>query len=267
MSTPFFRFQRFTVWHDRSSMRVGTDGVLLGALCPINTDKGDASPLSILDIGTGSGLVALMLAQRTESVPARIDAIDIDPASVEQASENFAASPWSDRLKAICCAVQDYHPDTRYDIIVSNPPFFENALKAPDAVRSAARHTDTLPFAELFAAAQRLLADNGQFTLILPASATDQLPTSATDQLPNSPTLQLTERTDIFSKPGKPLRRVLLTYTLPPTPFRHPVPSFSGSAASYILLPTTFFIEGTAPDGTPLPRSEQYQLATRDFYL
>lgn len=161
-----FRFKKFSVNDSRCAMKVGTDGVLLGAW--VDTIS-DIHPIRVLDVGTGSGLVALMLAQRTEN--ALITAIDIDKDAIEQATENFNDSPWKDRLRAECISMQVYSEtcNDRYDIIVSNPPYFDNSLKTPDPLRTMARHTDSLSFEELVLSTAKLLKDNGVFCLILPA--------------------------------------------------------------------------------------------------
>ena len=146
MGAPYFRFKQFTVWHDRCAMKVGTDGVLLGAWAG-QERLGETQvnhPRNILDIGTGSGLIALMLAQRFPQ--ARITGIDCDKDAAMQAMENFTGSPWADRLRAVRTGLQDFCRDTataaeRFDLIVSNPPFYDNTLTNPDSRRSAARHT------------------------------------------------------------------------------------------------------------------------------
>ena len=144
-----FRFKRFTVHQDRCAMKVGTDGVLLGAWTPLRpTDR------RLLDIGTGTGLIALMLAQRAPE--AEVTGIDID--DVSQARENAAASPWGGRLHFVQTPVQTFAPAGRFDRIVSNPPFFDATLPSPDAGRTTARHTVTLTFSELCDAVLRLLA-------------------------------------------------------------------------------------------------------------
>ena len=136
MPNPFFRFKQFTVYHDRCAMKVGTDGVLLGAWTNLSQSR------RILDIGTGTGLIALMMAQRVPEVP--ITAIDIDAEAVNQANENFSASPWNNRLEAVLQDVCTYTEKNSFDTIVSNPPYFINSLKCPDNQRTTARHTDTL---------------------------------------------------------------------------------------------------------------------------
>ena len=163
MSNPFFKFKQFTVYHDRSTMKVGTDGVLLGAWTPFTGKE-----KHVLDIGTGCGLVALMLAQRIHN--AQITGIDIDVASVGQANENFQASPWPERLKAELVPVQELscQTDLRYDLIVSNPPFFVSSLPNPRQERMQARHTCTLSHEDLLHAVVALLEPQGTFALVLP---------------------------------------------------------------------------------------------------
>ena len=155
-----FRFKQFAVRQDRCPMKVGTDGVLLGAWAEVR--PGDRR---MLDVGTGTGLIALMLAQRSA---ARITAVDVDAECATQAAENFAASPWADRLDAVAVAVQRYDPVERFDLIVSNPPYYVDSLLSPDEGRNTARHAAGLPFGELAAAVVRLLAPGGRFALVLP---------------------------------------------------------------------------------------------------
>ena len=133
-------------------MKVGTDGVLLGAWCPVSSQ---ASSFKVLDVGTGSGLIALMLAQRLPE--AKITAIDIDAGAVEQAAYNFGMSPWADRLNCQQISLQDLEGEGVYDLIVSNPPYFQDSLKNPDSQRAIARHTDTLSYDELLKHSARLL--------------------------------------------------------------------------------------------------------------
>lgn len=161
MSNPYFRFKQFAIFHDRCAMKVGTDGTLLGAW----TDT--AGVQRILDIGTGTGLIALMLAQRSQ---AQIDAVEIDENACLQARENVARSPWSDRIQVYHCPIQDYATTCleRYDLIVSNPPFFENAYKAPQKERAIARHSDRLEKIDLLQAATQLLSETGRLAVIYP---------------------------------------------------------------------------------------------------
>lgn len=149
------------VHHDRSSLKVGTDAVLLGAWA----DVADAK--HILDIGTGSGVVALMLAQRSA---AQIDAIDIDEESTKQAQENFDTSPWAGRLNAQNISLLDFTATAtaKYDLVVSNPPYFTDSYKPTDPQRFTARHNDQLPINELAENTAKLLSPNGKFCVILP---------------------------------------------------------------------------------------------------
>lgn len=163
MSNPYFEFKQFTVWHDRCAMKVGTDGVLLGAWV-----KAD-NPKRILDIGTGSGLIALMVAQRFES--AQVEAIDIVEEAVTQANENFARSPFANRLCAYHIALQEWETKEKYDLIVSNPPYYKNSLVCPNETRSYARHNDMLAFVDLFEHSDRLLAEEGVLAFVIPIEA------------------------------------------------------------------------------------------------
>lgn len=142
-------------------MKVGTDGVLLGAWTDTTVTQ------QILDIGTGTGLIALMLAQRS---PAQIDAVEIDEDACTQARENVERSPWSERIQVYHCSVQDYATtcQKRYDLLVSNPPFFENAYKASKKARSMARHSDRLSQFDILQIAEKLLREDGRLALIYP---------------------------------------------------------------------------------------------------
>ena len=161
MSTPFFRFKQFTIHQDRCAMKVGTDGVLLGAWAEI------AQAGTLLDIGTGSGLIAIMAAQRNAN--AHIHAIEINPEACGQAKENIAASPWADRITLFQGAVQTFYPGLQYDRIICNPPFFIHSTPNPEPGRSMARHGESLSYPDLLTAAERLLAPEGKLQLILPA--------------------------------------------------------------------------------------------------
>jgi len=160
MANPFFQFKQFCVNHNRCAMKVGTDGVLIGAWSEIRNAK------SILDVGAGSGLVSLMLAQRSDD---HITGIELDDSAANQAIENVSASPWSHRISIICGDFLHYHTDLRFDLIVSNPPFFEQSLLPPDAKRTSARHTETLSYETLLQKSVELLALSGRISLIVPA--------------------------------------------------------------------------------------------------
>ena len=144
-------------------MKVGTDGVLLGAWT-----MPSSYPHQILDVGTGTGLVAIMLAQRfTRS---QIHAIDIDQASAEEAQFNAQSSPWSERLNITHCALQDYNPSNKYDLIVSNPPYFRNTTQSQDQARATARNNDSLSLEYLVEKSYELLNENGELAFIIPSN-------------------------------------------------------------------------------------------------
>ena len=161
-----FHFKKFTVSHSKSSMKVGTDGVLLGAW----TEIGEGAS-RILDIGTGTGLIALMTAQRHLS--AEIIGIDIEPTAVSEAALNFQNSPWSNRLKAVNSSVQEFNAKSKFDMIISNPPFIEFNFHSIDGNRSVARQQEKLTFEELIKHSSRLLNDAGAFSIIIPAFEKD----------------------------------------------------------------------------------------------
>lgn len=192
MSSPFFKFKQFTIWHDKCAMKVGTDGVLLGAWAPLGS--------RILDVGTGSGLIARMLMQRCPE--AEVEGIDIDEAAVAQAKENG--------VRAFQARLQDWKSDIGncYDLIVSNPPYFQNSLKNPDRGRELARHTDSLGYEELIAHSARLLKEEGQLALILPAEAEEEIRNLAARY-----SLFPTHITRVYSKETKPARRVILAFS------------------------------------------------------
>ena len=184
-------------------MKVGTDGVLLGAWCPISNFKFQISNFRILDVGTGSGLIARMMMQRCPE--AEVEGIDIDEFAVEQARENG--------VRAYCSSLQDWQNDQsqitnhKYDLIVSNPPYFQNSLKNPDKGRQTARHTDTLSYEDLIHHSARLLKEDGQLTLILPAESEEDIREIAARY-----SLYCSRLTRVYSKEIKPARRVLLLF-------------------------------------------------------
>lgn len=200
-----FRFKQFFIEDSKCAMKVGTDGVLLGAWCPVTGYGLRVTGYRILDVGTGSGLIARMLMQRCPE--AEVEGIDIDAAAVEQAKENG--------VRAYCSSLQDWQNVNRqssnrksYDLIVSNPPFFRNSLKNPDKGRQAARHTDTLSYEELIAHSARLLTADGCLALILPAEAEAEI-----RQLAGAAGLYLTHVTRVYSKETKPVRRVMMAFS------------------------------------------------------
>lgn len=158
-----FSFKQFSIQQDKTAMKVGTDGVLLGAWTLTNHN-----PNSILDIGAGTGLIALMLAQRTSSQ--QIDALEIDEDAYEQATDNFENSPWRDRLFCYHAGLDEFieEPEDEYDLIVCNPPFYSEDYKTDNEQRDLARFSDAMPFEELIEAADLLLSENGIFSVIIP---------------------------------------------------------------------------------------------------
>jgi tRNA1Val (adenine37-N6)-methyltransferase len=161
MSNQHFAFKQFTILQDKCAMKVGTDAVLLGAWVKPNGAK------RILDIGTGTGVIALMLAQRSSAL---IDGLDIDDLACSQAQENVEGSPWKERVRILHHSLQEYSEETstRYDLIVSNPPYFLDSSKASGLERTTARHADLLPYAELIDSSVRILDKKGKICVILP---------------------------------------------------------------------------------------------------
>jgi tRNA1Val (adenine37-N6)-methyltransferase len=228
-------------------MKVGTDGVLLGAWCPLGVDEATRQgKYKILDIGTGSGLIALMLAQRATSIddtPIVIDTIDIDAGAAEQAKFNFEQSPWSKLLRIYQSSLQEWQSEKEYDLIVSNPPYFQSSLKNPDAQRATARHTDSLSYSELIKHSGRLLKNNGMLALVLPIEAEEDILSlaAAAGLLP-------THITYVHTKPEKPAKRILIALR-------------KGDANGNVES-KHFYIESEDS-----PRSEEYRKLTEDFYL
>ena len=241
MGNPYFRFRQFTVWHDRCAMKVGTDGVLLGAWA------GQGRAGKILDIGTGSGLIALMLAQRFPE--ARITGIEPDAEAAAQAGENFLCSPWPRRLRAVHTSLQDFCRSTavtvaspRFDLIVSNPPFYDTTLTSPDPLRTTARHTGGLTHEELLLLSAGLLTPQGVLSLIVPSESEKSIL-----RLADRSRLHLHRLTRVYSKPSSRPRRILASFGRQPAP--HPVEDTL-----------------TLTDAEGL-RSPEHTALTRDFYL
>lgn len=235
-----FRFKQFTVRDESCGMKVGTDGVLLGAWTPL------PNPCRrVLDIGTGSGLIALMLAQRLPS--STVLAIDVDEAAVAQAAENFQSSPWAERLQAEHVALQDLQTEP-FDLIVSNPPYFVDSLKNPDSQRRAARHTDSLSYEQLLSCSAQLLTEGGTLAVILPAEAEAPFLTLAGQQ-----GLTPYKITRVHTRANKPAKRVLLALRkqrISPISLISPI-------SSLLVL----------QDESGAPRSAAYEELCREFYL
>lgn len=233
-SGEYFHFKQFSVRHDRCSMKVGTDGVLLGAWANVEGAK------TILDIGTGSGVIALMLSQRS-ATDTTIDAVEPAADDALQAKENAAASPWVGKIHIHQLPIQLYVTDSRYDLIVSNPPYFNNSQKPPDERRVTTRHTTTLDYDTLLDSVNLLLTGEGVFDIILPYSEG-----LAFIALARSKKLYPGRQTAFRTRTGKPVERWLLEFT------RHEVLSKEEEILLY---------------KSGLEWSERYIELTRDFYL
>jgi tRNA1Val (adenine37-N6)-methyltransferase len=196
----FFHFKQFNVAHDRSTHKIGTDGVLLGAWVNVSGAQ------YILDIGTGTGVIALMMTQRTAGT-AVIDAVEIEKEDSEQAMENVQQSPWPGKVKVHHTAIQDFYPSRQYDLVVSNPPYFINSWKPPEKRRSQARHTHGLSFNELLQAASRLLTTNGRLAVILPYQEALHF-----TELAKQYQLYVIRRMTFRSRAHKPVERLLIEF-------------------------------------------------------
>jgi tRNA1Val (adenine37-N6)-methyltransferase len=199
-STSTFYFKQFKVEDDRSTMKVGADAVLLGAV--VHAEDAE----KILEIGTGCGVISLILAQRSK---ARIDAIEIDEESVKQALGNVISSPWKNRIKIIHSTLQDYsnHTSEKYDLVISNPPYFSRSLKSDDWKRNLSRHNESLTIQELVKGVNDILADKGSFWLILPVNESIDFMDEATKA-----GLYLHYAMKIIPKAGKPYHRVIMQF-------------------------------------------------------
>ena len=192
---------QFSISDQNSAMKVGTDAVLLGVFANVFGAN------SILDIGTGSGIIAVMLAQKSN---ANIDAIDIDKGSISDAEDNFSNCPWKNRLTAIHSSLQEYVKKTakKYDLIVSNPPFFSNSLKSPEFSKSLSKHDEKLNHKELIAGTKRLLSSDGRFIVILPFSQIKNFKETALIE-----NLYCSKQILIYPKYSKPANRIILEFS------------------------------------------------------
>lgn len=194
-----FRFRKFAVAHDRCTHKVGTDGVLLGAWVRISvTDR------NILDVGTGCGVIALMLAQRSGE-NTRIDAIEIEEQDARQAADNAQASPWKDRVKVHHTSLQNFLPQKQYDLIVSNPPYFTNSFLSDDKNRSRARHAHLLPYDDFLDHATRLMSNRARLAIILPPAESARM-----EELATTRGLSVIRTTQFRARKHKPVERILL---------------------------------------------------------
>lgn len=232
-----FQFKQFSLEQDRCAMKIGTDGVLLGAWTPITNH-----PFSILDIGTGTGIIALMLAQRSSAQ--QIDALEIDEAAYEQATDNFENSPWNDRLFCFHAGLDEFieEPEDEYDLIVSNPPFYSEDYKTENESRDLARFQDAMPFEQLLEAADLLLSEKGIFAVIIPFKEEGNFLTLA-----QTFELYPLKITRVKGTPTTEIKRSLLAFS------RNKAPNF----------PTDeLIIETTRHSYTP-----EYIELTKEFYL
>lgn len=215
-------------------MKVGTDGVLLGAWTELRP-----ADRRILDVGTGTGLIALMLAQRS-SEEVRLTAVDIDPACTRQAAENVAGSPWSDRIGVVCSPVQEFASDGPFDLVVSNPPYYVDALRSPDAGRNLARHAEMLRYGELLEAAVRLMTPDGRLAVVLPAAEGTRFRLLAAERL------FLRRMTEVRTTPRSGVRRLLMEFSR----------RDEGLRRDELVVETA-----------PRTYTEAYRALTGDFYL
>ena len=230
MANDYFQFRHFTVYQDRCAMKVGTDGTLLGAWA-----RGGQT---VLDIGTGTGLIALMMAQRFPE--AQVVGVDVDPEAVAQARENVAASPFASRIQLLNADIRTLHHSS-FTTIVSNPPYFVDSLACPDGQRTLARHTASLSYRELMQAVCRLLADDGEFSVVIPFDCKARME----DEAALAGLFKVRECA-VKTTPRKQPRRYLMAFR------KHPA-----------KLELTEGVIETSPN----VRSSWYQELTKDFYL
>ena len=229
-----FHFKRFSVDDALCAMKVGTDGVLLGAWADVEGAK------HILDMGTGSGLIALMVAQRNHK--AQIEAIDIDEGAVLQARKNIDASPWRGRIEVALSDANSYTSSQRFDHIVSNPPFFTTTLLSPDERRAMARHCSTLSYDDIITTAERLLVPEGRLSLILPTSEAAQFRRVAFERL------WLRRETTVLTRKGDAPKRTMMEFVLCDEP----------------LMPRVDTLEIYDDGGV---YSDKYRQLTAEYYL
>ena len=234
MPNDYFQFKQFLINQDKCAMKVGTDAVLLGAWA--NVDRAS----SILEIGSGSGVISLMLAQRSQ---AQIEAVEIDESAYLQSVENINLSKWNDRINVKHVDFQAFEVETknRYDLIVSNPPYFVNSLKTKSQILNMARHNDKLSFNDLISGASNLLNESGRFALILPYTEGCLFIAEAVKK-----SLFCVKKTIVKSKPNTQTIRLLLEFSK--------TPSFCEE--NYLVIETDLG-----------KHSEKYKKLTEDFYL
>lgn len=234
MPNSWFRFKEFTIHQDKCAMKVGTDSILLGAWANCYNTK------NILDIGTGTGILSLIMAQRCN---AEITGIDINQESTLQAVENINNSPWKNRIRIVHSSIQNFNPPSeKFDLIISNPPFFQNSLKAPDKQRAGSRHNETLNPEDLIIAAKKLLTENGNLSVIWPVEQGQKF----IEKILNVK-LYCNRMTKVKPNPQKNTHRLLLEF----------------SSHNNGLEESELIIENS----TRHHYTEEYKKLTRDFYL
>lgn len=232
----YFQFKQFRIIQERSAMKAGIDGVLIGSW----TNVSNAG--RILDIGTGTGLIALMMAQKNST--AQIDAIEIDREAFNEAVQNIQQSPWCERIRIENCSFQEFSAQTdwKYDLIVSNPPFFTSGVKSPIGNRAQARHSDSLPLDVLISSAANMLNEKGRMTFVLPMESLPEI-----KQLAASNRLFISRLCRVKPNPHKPDFRILIEL----------------SQEECVTHVETLMIEFEKHhDYTP-----EYKALTKDFYL
>ena len=216
-----FQFKQFTIHQDRCAMKVGTDGILLGAWADYSGAE------NALDIGTGTGLIAIMLGQRKADLD--IHAVEIDEAAFSQARENMAAAPWSDLLKAFHTSIQDFAKSSndKYDLIVSNPPFFSGGTFTNSQDKNSVRHTVKMPHGDLLSAVRSLLSKSGKFCAILP-----NIEGLRFKELARTYGLYCTKLTEVRPLADKPVERLLLQFELVEKPLEKDALVIQGEGAN-----------------------------------
>jgi tRNA1Val (adenine37-N6)-methyltransferase len=235
MAEPYFQFKQFRVYHHRDALKVGTDGVLLGAWTLVH--HGDR----VLDIGTGTGLIALMLAQKAT---VEIDAIEINSGAATLAAENFARAPFAD-IMAHCANLENWMPSQTglYDLIVCNPPFFTHAQPPKDEALHVAKHTVSLSPALLFREVKRLLRPDGRFSIIFPVQGQEEFFKEA-----ERFGFHVSRKTEVLPLPDRPPKRLLVCFVQQPiesvsdTLVIEEMPGERGYTDGYKTLTCDFFV-------------------------
>lgn len=234
MPNTWFQFKQFTVKQDKCAMKIGTDAIILGAWTNCSDSK------SILDIGTGTGVIALIMAQKSE---ANVYAIDIEEQAIIQAKENIQNSPWRNRIHAYCTSIQNFKsPIEKFDLIVINPPYFQNSLQTPEKVRTYARHNITLTPKDIIETSKMLLSKNGRLSIIWPFEQGEYF-----IEMALSTNLFCQRKLFIKPNPSKTFHRIILEFGFEKT----------------IQISEELIIE----TGTRHHYTEAYKELTKDFYL